>query len=224
MNRIWAGIDSGKTHHHCLVLNESGETLLSRRVANDEPELLKLLASVLALGDQATWAVDMAGGEPALLLALLVNHGQEVLYIPGRVVNRASDGYRGEGKTDARDALVIADQARIRRDLQKFRPNDEATIELRLLTNRRTDLVRDRTRSINRLRSALTGIFPSLERALVLTSAGPLVLLAGYQTPAALRRVGTARLTRWLRTRGVRSPEELAKKAVEAAERQHTSV
>ncbi|GAA4032504.1 MULTISPECIES: IS110 family transposase [Streptomyces] len=224
MNRIWAGIDSGKTHHHCLVLNESGETLLSRRVANDEPELLKLLSSVLALGDQVTWAVDMAGGEPALLLALLVNHEQEVLYIPGRVVNRASDGYRGEGKTDARDALVIADQARIRRDLQELRPDDEATIELRLLTNRRTDLVRDRTRSINRLRSALTGMFPALERALVLTSAGPLVLLAGYQTPAALRRLGTARLTRCLRTRGVRSPEELAMKAVEAAERQHTSV
>ncbi|CAM5657178.1 hypothetical protein SAURM35S_06878 [Streptomyces aurantiogriseus] len=166
----------------------------------------------------------MAGGEPTLLLALLVNHGQEVLCIPGRVVNRASDGYLGEGKTDARDALVVADQARIRRDLQQFRPTDEATIELRLLTNRRTDLVRDRTRSINRLRSALTGMFPALERALVLTSAGPLALLAGHQTPAALRRLGTARLTRWLRTRGVRSPEGVAKKAVEAAERQHTSV
>lgn len=27
------------------------------------------------------------------------------------VVNRAGDGYKGDGKTDARDALVIADQA-----------------------------------------------------------------------------------------------------------------
>jgi transposase len=224
MNRIWAGIDSGKTHHHCVALSESGEMLLSRRVANDEPELLKLLDSVLALGDPVTWAVDMVGGEPALLLALLVNHGQEVLYIPGRVVNRASDGYRGEGKTDARDALVIADQARIRRDLHSMRHGDEAIIELRLLTNRRADLVRDRTRAINRLRSALTGMFPALERALVLTSDGPLVLLAGYQTPAALRRLGVARLTRWLRTRGVRRAEGLAKRVVDAAERQHTAV
>lgn len=101
---------------------------------------------------------------------------------------------------------------------------DEATIEFRLLTNRRTDLVRDRTRSINRLRSALTGMFPALERVLVLTSDGPLVLLAGYQTPAALRRLGVAWLTRWLRARGVRSPDGLAKKVMEAAERQHTSV
>lgn len=138
-------------------------------------------------------------------------------------MNRAGDGYRGEGKIDARDALVIADQARIRRDLRPTRPTDEATIELKVLTNRRTDLVRDRTRAINRLRSTLTGMFPALERACVLTSVGPLILLDGYQTPAAIRRMGTARLTRWLRARGVRSPEELAA-AVEAAEQQHTAV
>jgi hypothetical protein len=117
MSRIWAGIDSGKGHHHGLALDAEGKTLLSRRVANDEPELLKLIADVLALtdGDRVTWAIDMTGGEPALLLALLIAHGQEVLYLPGRLVNRAADGYRGEGKTDARDAYVIADQARMRR-------------------------------------------------------------------------------------------------------------
>jgi hypothetical protein len=117
MSRIWAGIDSGKGHHHGLALDADGKTLLSRRVANDEPELLKLIGDVLDLADgrQVTWAIDMTGGEPALLLALLVSHGQEVLYIPGRLVNRASDGYRGEGKTDARDAYVIADQARMPR-------------------------------------------------------------------------------------------------------------
>lgn len=36
--------------------------------------------------------------------------------------------------------------------------------------------------------------------------------------------MGIARLTRWLRARGVRSPEELATTAVEAAEQQHTAV
>jgi hypothetical protein len=92
-------------------LDADGKALLSRRVANDEPELLKLIGDVLDLADgrQVTWAIDMTGGEPALLLALLINHGQEVLYLPGRLVNRASDGYRGEGKSDARDAYVIAD-------------------------------------------------------------------------------------------------------------------
>ncbi|MCX4516016.1 IS110 family transposase [Streptomyces sp. NBC_01619] len=39
MSRIWAGVDAGKTHHHCVVLDAEGAKLLSRRVANDEPEL-----------------------------------------------------------------------------------------------------------------------------------------------------------------------------------------
>jgi hypothetical protein len=138
MSRIWAGIDCGKTHHHCLVLDSEGDTLLSRRVANDEPELLKLIGDVLDLADggRTTWVLDMTGGEPGLLIALLVNHGQELVYIPGIAVNRATDSYRGQGKTDARDARVIADQARMRRDLQPIRPSDEATLELRLLTVR----------------------------------------------------------------------------------------
>ncbi|WP_405710910.1 IS110 family transposase [Streptomyces xanthophaeus] len=226
MSRIWVGIDSGKVHHHGLALDADGKTLLSQRVANDEPELLALIADALALSDgrQVTWAIDMTGGEPALLLALLVSHGQEVLYIPGRLVNRASDGYRGEGKTDARDAYVIADQARMRRDLRPIRPGDEAAVELRLLTGRRADLVEDRTRVVNRLRGTLLGMFPALERALEVTNTGPLKLLTGYQTPAAIRRAGVARLTKWLANRKVRNAKVLAETAVEAAERQHTSV
>lgn len=62
-----------------------------------------------------------------------------------------------------------------------------------ILTGRRTDLVADRTRTVNRLRAQLTGVFPGLERALDLTNTGPLVL-TGYQTPAALRRTGKKRL------------------------------
>ncbi|MFJ4428018.1 IS110 family RNA-guided transposase [Streptomyces bobili] len=226
MSRIWAGIDCGKTHHHCVAMDADGKTLLSRRVANDEPELLQLLGDVLDTSDgrEVTWALDMTGGEPGLLIAVLINHLQELLYIPGRMVNRASDAYRGEGKTDARDARIIADQARMRRDLRPIRPGDEATIELALLTSRRIDLVAERTRTINRLRSVLTSMFPALERAVELTNAGPLVLLTGYQTPAALRRIGLSRLTTWLRNRKVRGAENLAKAAVEAAERQHTAV
>src|SRR5689334_3236971 len=66
MSRIWAGIDCGKIHHHCVAVDVEGRTLLSRRVANDEPELLQLLGDVLALadGDKAAWALDMTGGEP----------------------------------------------------------------------------------------------------------------------------------------------------------------
>lgn len=103
MARIWAGVDAGKTHHHCVAIDENGKRLLSRRMANDEPVLLDLVADVLALGADVVWAVDLADGAADLLIALLVNHDQHLLHIPGRVVNRAADGYRGEGKTDWED-------------------------------------------------------------------------------------------------------------------------
>ncbi|WP_338688317.1 IS110 family transposase [Streptomyces acidiscabies] len=221
---MWAGVDIGKTHHHCVVLDAEGKRLLSRRVLNDEPELLALLADVLAIDEDVVWAVDVTEGMATLLISVLLNHGQQLLYIPGLAVNRASAGYRGTGKTDAKDATVIADQARMRRDLTVLRPDDEHTIELRVLTNRRADLNADRTRRINRLRGQLTSVFPALERSLDLGNVGPLTLLTGYQTPAALRRTGPRRLETWLRNRKVRSPEALAEAAVEAAERQHTAV
>lgn len=226
MPQIWAGVDAGKTHHHCVVIDGEGRRLLSRRVANDEPDLLALISAVLDIsdGDQTIWAIDLADGGAALMIGLLANHGQHPLYIPGRTVNRAASGYRGEGKTDAKDAAVIADQARMRRDLHPMRADDELVVELRLLTARRTDLVHDRTRTISRLRELLTGIFPALERALDVTNTGPLVLLTGYQTPAALRRLGRTRLQAWLRHRKVRGADQLAQAATAAAERQHTSL
>ncbi|MFE1437159.1 IS110 family transposase [Streptomyces sp. NPDC058739] len=224
MTAIWAGIDAGKTHHHCVVIDDAGKRLLSRRVANDETELLQLTADVLALGEVTAWGIDLADGGAALVIEILLNHGQHLLYIPGRAVNRASEGYRGDGKTDAKDAAVIADQARVRRDLMPLRPGDELVTELKVLTGRRRDLSDDKTRAINRLRGHLTSIFPGLERELDLGNAGPLILLTGYQTPAAIRRTGVKRLATWLRHRKVRGADQLAAKAVQAAENQHTSI
>jgi hypothetical protein len=207
-----------------VVIDDTSRRLLSRRVANDETEILKLLADVLDLGDETVWDIDLADGGAALAIAVLLNHGQQLLYIPGRAVNRASEGYRGDGKTDAKDAAVIADQARIRRDLTPLRPGDKLVSELKVLTRHRRDLSDDRTRTINRLRGHLTEIFPGLERELDLGNIGPLVLLTGYQIPAAIRRVGRRRPGTWLRNRKVRSADELTAKAVQAAEGQHTSV
>ena len=224
MAAIWAGIDAGKTHHHCVAIDESGRRLLSRRVANDEPELLALLADVLVLGDKVTWGIDLADGGAALAITILLNHDQPVHHISGRAIHRASEGYRGEGKTDAKDAAVIADQVRVRRDLQLLRASDDIVTDLKILTGRRMDLVADRTRTVNRLRAQLTGFFPGLERALDLTNTGPLILLTGYQTPAAIRRIGAKRLETWLRNRHVLRADRLAVTALQAAERQQTSL
>ncbi|WP_435887699.1 IS110 family transposase, partial [Streptomyces antimycoticus] len=51
MPRIWAGVDIGKEHHHCVVIDADGRRLLSRRILNDETALLELLKDVLDLDE-----------------------------------------------------------------------------------------------------------------------------------------------------------------------------
>jgi transposase len=227
MATVWAGIDAGKRAHHCVVIDRAGTVLYSHRVDNDESALLELIAGVLDLadGDTVCWATDLNAGGAALMIALLAAHDQQLLYIPGRTVHHAAATYRGDGKTDAKDARIIADQARMRTDLQPVRGADQISVDLRLLTSRRTDLICDRVRAINRLRATMLEYFPALERAFDYSkSKAALTLLSGYQTPQGLRRIGVTRLTAWLKSRGCRNSASVAQAAVDAAAAQHTSL
>ncbi|MEV7934865.1 IS110 family transposase [Kitasatospora sp. NPDC088264] len=220
---VWTGVDAGKGHHWAAVVDETGATLWSKKVDNDETAILTALGEILDLADEVHWAVDICGTSSALLLALLAAHGQQAVYVPGRTVNRMAGAYRGEAKTDARDAYVIAETARQRRDFTAIDVPAQLAADLALLTAHRSDLVADRVRMINRMRDVLTGIFPALERAFDYSAhKGALVLLTGYQTPAALRRRGRARLTAWLANRSVRNADAVAATALEAADVQRT--
>src|SRR5215207_1533267 len=220
--KVWVGVDAGKEVHWAHVLDVSGTQVLSRRVENDEADLSLLIDEVLALSEEPLWAVDQPGGSAALLLALLWERAQRVLYLPGLAVERVREAYPGESKTDARDAYVIADQARMRSNLAQLVPGEDDLAELQLLLARRSqrDLVADRTRSINRLRDVLLSLFPALERTLNLNGKGALILVCHYQTPGAIRRVGLSRLTTFLKNRGVKGAEEIARKALAAAKAQ----
>jgi transposase len=220
MNKAWAGIDAGKEVHWAHILDASGEELYSRRVENDEEDLSLLIDEVLALSKEVVWAIDQPGGSAALLLALLWERGQRVLYLPGLAVDRARDAYRGESKTDARDARIIADQARMRADLGEIIPEEGELAELQLLLARRRDLITDQTRAITRLREALLALFPALERALDLNTKGALTLVCHYQSPQQIRRTGQGRLAAFLKNRGVKGAEGLAGKALAAARAQ----
>jgi fructosamine-3-kinase len=106
-DKAWVGIDVGKTHHWACVVDAEGKTLLSANIANDEAEILALLAKTSTLAVQLVWAVDIIGAPSALLLALLARAGQSVRYASGRVVAAMSAAYAGEGKTDAKDCAGI---------------------------------------------------------------------------------------------------------------------
>ena len=216
--RLYAGVDVGKAHHWVCLLDEPGGVVLSRKVANDETDLAAVIQEVTASGAAVTWAVDIVDTLSVLLLTLLSGAGQDVRYVAGRVVNTMSTAYVGEGKTDAKDAYVIAQTARVRRGLPVVAAASDRGQELMLLTARRADLIADRVRMLNRLRSLLTSVAPAFERAFEYsTHKGALVLLTGYPTPQRLTRMGQTRLTGWLRARRVRGYAQVAARAIEAA-------
>jgi hypothetical protein len=197
--QLWVGIDTGKHAHHAAAVATDGQLVWSRRVANDQAAIAELVGQATASAAEVCWAVDLTCSSAALLLALLVEAGQRVVYVPGRTVNRMAGAFAGEAKTDPKDAVVIAQTARMRRDLLAARPKPELVAELAVLVGHRRDLMADWVRTVTRLRGLLTASFPGLERCFDFTSRSALVLVSRYQTPEALRAQGRRRLQGWLR-------------------------
>lgn len=223
---VWAGVDVGKSAHHCVVVDANGKRLLSRRVPNSEQELNALIDDVVGLADDnVEWATDLNRGPVSLFLALLHHRQQHVIYIPSRKFHHAAALYGGEAKSDAKDAAVMADHARSRTDANYLQPVGTAERHLSILTGRRTMLILDRTRNINRLRGLLTESFPALDASFrFAASTAAVTLVSNYQTPAAIRAAGAAELEEWLRDQGAYRPHHIAATAFEASQKQTVSI
>lgn len=220
--RVSVGIDIAKDVHWVTAMDERAEILLDRKLPNMPEEIDRLIEELHGLGGHRTVGIDVVGGIAALVSAMLLEAGESIVHVPGLAVNRARQGTTGgENKSDPRDARVIADQVRTRQDLRPLKPEDEISVELRLLVGRRRDLVAEQTRRLGRLHDLLVGIHPGLERRLDLTTKGGLYLLTRYVTPSEIRAAGKNRITRFLKTAGgLAHPERLANTAVEAAAEQ----
>ena len=222
--RHYVGFDVGKDAHWACMLDGEGEVLLSRRVEATEEALEAFCSEIAELGvtDERVVGIDLTGGAASLLEAVLLGRGEKVRYVPGTAVNKAREAYAGgEQKSDPKDAFVIADQLRLRwKTLSEVRLREENIAELRALVAHRRDLVQDQTRRVSRLRELLVSVFPGLEATLDLTKKGPLFAVSRVARPAAARRLGEARLKRWLEARGVYGAKKLAGRVVAAAKAQ----
>ncbi len=220
--QIWVGIDGGKTTHHACAVDETGKTVFSQKFANDQAAIEAVIARAGQTADRVRWAIDLTSPLALLLITVLLAADQAVTYVPGRVVNTMTHGFRGEAKTDAKDAKVIAETARMRRDLSQVTMPDELVVGLTQLTSYRTDLMADWVAGINRLRSLLGSIFPALEAAFDFSNRTPLILVAGMCTPAEIRSAGIHGATTYLAENGAWRPGigKTAVAAVEAAGRQ----
>ena len=224
---LWAGIDAGKAAHHCVAINADGQRVLSRRVVNDEAALIDLIRAdkELAGGGSVRWAIDLNSGGAALLITLLLDDGQDLLYIPGRTCTTRL----APTAATARPIPRMQRSSPTKHGCAKTSTSSVTVTKLPwisgILCARRNDLASDRNRAINRLRAQLLEYFPALERAFDFAHRkGALILLTGYQTPDGLRRMGAARLERWLRDRHAYIADDIATRAIEAATAQRTTV
>jgi transposase len=224
--RVSVGIDIAKEVHWVTAIDDYGEIRLDHRLDNTPAAIEALIGELRALEGEVVIGLDMVGGIAGLAAAMLAAAGFRLVHVPGLAVNRARQGTTGgESKSDPRDARVIADQTRIRRDLRPIEAGTELDLEIRLLAKRRRDLVDDQTRRLNRLRDLLVSIFPSLERALDFTTKGALWLVSKYVTPAELREASRRKVVRHLqRAGGLPNVKTLADAALAAAEAQRIAI
>lgn len=229
---VAVGIDIAKEFHWASASDRlSGEVLFSRRVENEPVAIAELIVELERLGElrgPVTVGIDVIGGIAGLLVAMLAEAGVELVHVPGLAVNRARQGTAGgEHKSDPRDAAVIADQVRVRRDLRAIEAGEEVDVEIRLLVGRRRELVIDQTRRIGRLRDLLASIHPGLERVTDPSRKASLWLLSRYVTPAEIRKAGRKRLLDHLaRAGGIprNHAEQLADAALASARAQQIAV
>jgi transposase len=189
---VFIGLDVGKGEHHAVALDRNGTRLFDRALPNDEGRLRELLGNLQSRG-RVLLVVDQPATIGALPVAVAMAMGATVGYLPGLAMRRIADLHPGEAKTDARDALIIAETARtMPHTLRSIQIDDEEVAELSMLCGFDDDLAGQITQTSNRIRGLLTQIHPALERVLGPRLDHPAILdlLQHYPSPAAMAAAG----------------------------------
>lgn len=160
------GVDPHKQSHTAVAADELGRKKAQRTVRarrDGHRELIAWAREVAPAG--RLWAVEdvrhVAGG----LIRELLAAGEQVVFVPPKLMAGERRGGRERGKSDPIDALAIARLA-LREDADlPAACLDEQVLEVRRLTDYRDDLVAERTRVVNRLRWMVHDLAPELAPA-----------------------------------------------------------
>lgn len=220
---VFIGLDVGKSEHHAVAFDRTGERLFDKAFPNDETKLRDLMRRLKQRG-----LVLLVVDQPATIGALpfAVAHAEEgvlVGYMPGLAMRRIADLHLDEAKTDSRDAAIIAGAARtMPHALRSLELADEQVAELTMLCGFDDDIAQQVTANSNRVQGLLTQIHPALERVLGPRLDHPAVLdlLQRWPTPEALKRAGENRLANRLVKLAPRMGRTIAAEIVRALDEQ----
>lgn len=159
MVAVMIGIDPHKRSNTAVVLDRSEKVLARRRFDNDGPGYRELKVFVKAW-TQRSWAIEGARGVGLSLAQRLAMEGEYVLDVPAFLSARVRALGGGSGrKTDDSDAYAVAVAGLRGHDLQVVAPEDSAAV-LKMLSDRRQQLVEQRITAINRLHDVLQDLLP----------------------------------------------------------------
>ncbi|WP_410606080.1 IS110 family transposase, partial [Amycolatopsis sp. lyj-90] len=157
------GIDPHKSSHTAVAVDQAGRKLGHKTVRSDDAGLLGLRAWAARFGIELVWAVEDGRGVAGRLVRTLIGIGAVVKWVPPKLMAACRASARTRGKSDPIDALAVA-RAALREPGLPTAHLDQQALDLRLLTDRREDLVHRRTAGINRLRWHLHDLDPALGR------------------------------------------------------------
>lgn len=164
--KVFIGIDVGKTSHYLIALDGTGEEIYHREVHQNEAEILHVLSEFNGF-DEVLVAIDQPHNIGSLIVRCAKYLGYEVRFIPSKTMRSYAESHNIATKTDKIDAKVIATAAYKDPDiLRKIADLDADKALLRSLKKRDRDLAYDRTKAINRLRAALLEDMPEFEAIL----------------------------------------------------------
>jgi transposase len=172
---ITIGIDPHKRSLTAAALDPHSRLLAELRL----PATSQAGRQLLAWAEQwpeRRWAVEGAGGLGRGVAQLLVGAGESVLDVPAKLAARARLlSTSSARKTDLADACSVAAAALHHRRLRPVALEDQ-TVIFRLLSDRRDDLVAERTRTLSRLHVLLADLHPGgANRELTATRAAALL-------------------------------------------------
>lgn len=160
MTAVMIGIDPAKRSHAMAVLDRNEEQLGALQVVNDSKGYREMLR-LAKRWKQRTWAVEGAGGIGVQLAQRLVADGETVLDVPPKLSTRARMFDIGHGrKNDPGDARTVAVVALRTKNLRQVVLDDDM-VALRLMSERRRELVRNRTATVNHLHQLLLELIPA---------------------------------------------------------------
>ena len=161
---IIVGIDWARSKHDLVLMQEDGQVVQRLQVTHDAAGMQRVAAALAEHEPEprnVRVAIEMHDGA---ILAWLLEQGYSVYGINPKSAQRARDRSRpAGGKDDASDAFILADMLRTDRgSLRAFRPDSDATLELRSLVELRASRVHERTALFHRLRARLDEWCPDL--------------------------------------------------------------